>query len=283
MVLVHKDLLETLEATERQGALRSLKTVTRITGIEETDYSVLWESLHNAGIPLPGTTLYEYDNTWLLGRDLVLAERSVKIVDRDNGTADVFLNWEHVNAGPNLDLTLSNYVKVDASVHQDKTNFFLLASGERFPIRVQYTYPANDQLGRAGVQDSQTTVIDAFFPQANLKYSGYIDTNVPDLIEDAMLRRINITWFHGRPPRTVMCTKAAHHLISHGSLDQPTKQRHQFDFEFQYKDNGWQPTAIYIDPRTNQPPKDAVLGNGIRDLDYYKEIDFRAYLSGLQA
>jgi len=44
---------------------------------------------------------------------------------------------------------------------------------------------------------------------------------------------------------------------------------------FQHKADGWQPTASFVDPRTNRVPVDAKQGVGVRTVKVYREMEFR--------
>lgn len=281
------DHIDTLECDEAQGALVSLKQLVRVVNLVSTDYSVLYDALESAGIPKPGTALDIGK-----GSDLILARRPARIVDKDKGTVDVTLHWEHIHQGPNMDLQLRDFAKVKSSIVSIDTNHYTSYTNflgqptapTQTLMTVAYTYPRNGPGGVfAGRTVVQTGKAKVFAPQSNYQFSGFLDVNQPAIVEGYMLKHLNSVVFRSRPPGTVICSEVQYHHHAFTSLDRPTKKRFFFHFEFQYKDDGWDPTVTFIDEVTSKPPPDLIPGIGYRTFGYYPRTDFRQILSGLQA
>ncbi|MFG0249240.1 MAG: hypothetical protein ACF8OB_10165 [Phycisphaeraceae bacterium JB051] len=46
-------------------------------------------------------------------------------------------------------------------------------------------------------------------------------------------------------------------------------------YRFQYNASGWQPTVSYTNPKTNRPPADLVAGVGIKQVNLYRQEEFK--------
>lgn len=94
-VQVKIDRIITLEALEKFGVIHRLVRQARVINLEDTDYSVLFSALEEAGIPASGSALGGEPN-------LILVERNPKLIDET--TVDVDLVYEHIlNEGQELD------------------------------------------------------------------------------------------------------------------------------------------------------------------------------------
>lgn len=137
MALPSIDHTDTLSMTESLGMVRQLTRFARVSGLASTDYTVLLEGLRAAGIPDYGSRLIPFttpptDPNYRL-RMLVLVDRKVKLTDRDPGSVDVTLDYQHILDGdsqslngiafPGVQPTVL-YGKNKTSVQQTKTNFF---------------------------------------------------------------------------------------------------------------------------------------------------------------
>lgn len=83
--------------------------------------------------------------------------------------------------------------------------------------------------------------------------------------------KLNSTAILGCSAKTLLCTQIEG-TSSDGGLT------YMVNYEFQYKPDGWQFTAVYIDPDTNRVPANATIGNNennaVKDYDIYETDDF---------
>lgn len=143
------DQLETLEMSEENGVVRSLKLLATIEGLTSNTYAVLIEAYKQVGLPTPGTFLVDPDDplnpSWPIppGKDkamamLLLAKRNFKLRANDKKTVDIVLDYQHFMEGDNQNLTPGAtspndwkvpassivYGKNRASVQQTKSNYY---------------------------------------------------------------------------------------------------------------------------------------------------------------
>lgn len=254
------DRSDTLEAQEKFGAIVRLIRRVRVTGLEDTNYNVLFSALEAAGIPAAGTKLTEAPN-------LVLTERNPKLVDE--GTVDVDLVYEHgLNEGQNIDSPpfASLLVgEVQATINQTTSN----TDGDGNQVTLTHTYPEDDP-DFAGLTKTQVGEFQYFEPQITLKYQGLKRTDFPWLVSQAIVGAVNRTPWAGGEAYTWMCTSC-----SWKPFDRKTPGRYQFSFEFQNNPDKWNPTVIFVDPRDNKPVVGASVEDGsIKEVRKHREVDF---------
>ncbi len=288
------DRIDTLSCVERGGAIVSLVRLARVVGLTNTDYNILWTALEEAGIPkipsaLPGTGF----------EVLVLAERDAKLVENDISVVDVTLTYMHVLEGyqdlgltgdPLLDAT-PIYGKMRCSLKQTPTNFYIdhtnplavLAGHAEKQITVQHTFPATTDLtltpprikdklhpGEIVVQGGEVQVTKI---QKNFQVNGYMNTNTPWSFVNGIHNTVNSEVWLGEDPGTWLCTEAHYEIATLG--------RYKMSFEWQHDPDGWDPTAVFIDERTNRPPPGLVADVGYKTIPYYKRVNFDNYFSAI--
>lgn len=143
---------DVLELHEINGVVMSLTTKTRICGLIANDHSILVQALNFDGVPRAGAILaspvgLDLPSNRLI--NLVVARRTAKVINEDNGTVDVIIEYEHFMDSFNQDMTIAGtpdgsttdgglpsgsvfgggnvmvFGKMRSSVQQTKTNFFL--------------------------------------------------------------------------------------------------------------------------------------------------------------
>ncbi len=149
-------------------------------------------------------------------------------------------------------------VEVGSTLNQRLTETNL--SGER--ITVAYTATGDD----SDLQ-IQGTRVPALRPQTTLQFSRN-ESNNPARLARQFVGTVNQARIFDGDSQTWLCT-----AITGKSSDGAVS----FDvtYEFQHNADGWQPQVSYIDPRTNRPPADLVLGVGLKEIAIYKQTDFR--------
>lgn len=256
------DLVKTLEAKERHGAITYLVRQVRVVGLTDADYSVLFSALTAAGVPAPGSLLIG-----VAAANLVLTERNVNLVDEDKSTVDVHLIYEHVlNEGQNLTTPLNSLIcgEVLATLNEVDSNVDLFG----YPIVVQHTYPGTDEVFPDQTK-IQGGVVKFFQAQITQTFEGIRTTNNPWVLARTVAGSVNkVSWLGGAPAQW-MCTKCSWRV--HDFKD---PIRFHFSFEFQFNPDTWDPEVFFIDERTGKPPKDLIPGTGSKRVPKHPRQDF---------
>ena len=112
--------------------------------------------------------------------------------------------------------------------------------------------------------------INVFSPTATIQSTQIILTNSPTNVALAWVGHVNSQSWGGSGLRQWMCTD-----VTYDSLDIDTSpEKWKMTFEFQYKSEGWTPTALFIDPRSGRPPQNLIDGVGIKDIFWHPQRNF---------
>ena len=267
MASVTLDLISFLEADERDGMLQRLVRVAYVSGISGiTDYSVLTSALDEAGVPAYGDTLTE--NTANNEYYMRLVERNPRLIDKDK--VEIQLVYESILNSPQfLHDPRANQIlgSVRCSIQQktSSTNKF----GDE--VTVQYTYPADDSYNRSGT-DEQGVEFQYYEAQRSVVIEGIKIEQMPWLIANRIVGRVNSVPFSGEAVRTWLCTACNWRPGWQGRA--VSNNHYYMDFEFQFDADTWDPVVRWIDPNTGRPPKDLVQDVGIKTIEKLEEVDF---------
>jgi hypothetical protein len=291
MPSVAPDQVSILDLQEDRGVIKSMTRKMRVyfdLTVESipNDPTVLVTALNAAGVPLPFSLLS------ISGcESLVLVKRDVGLVDQDIGTVDVLCKYEHILDGANQVLdaepnsgvagsTGTIYGKGKCSITQKPTNFYypngissntipnpaydpsteigalqpetITVSLPQTRILVAHTY-SNPLLSgsKIGTTEIRGGEVQLPFPQANYQMEG-IFNNIVDPWEMAgdLIGTINEETWASKPPTQWLCSEVSFELLS---IAQHT---YRYKFEWQHNPDGWNPTVIFIDDRTQRPPAD---------------------------
>lgn len=287
MTTAYIDRVDTLNCVEEHGVIRSVTRIARVMGVENTNYTALYQALSDADVPVYGDVLdqFPFDN-------VILVSRSARVVNEDAGTVDVTLEYRHVleNASQQIDTPINDlgilYGKMKSSLTQKTTNLYSpqVQEGQDDPlefeqheITVDHTFGADDPIYKdsntpnpnnetapwAIVQGGEISV---FVPHRNYVLEGTFATFTPWSIEDQFLNTVNqLTWL-GQGPYTWLCTEVQWSFLKSGI--------YKFAFEFQHNPSTWYPWAVFIDQRTGRPPPGLVNGHGKKQIPYYFPVDY---------
>lgn len=259
MSTVKIDRIEDLNVTEKYGALQSLTRRFVVSGLTRSDYRATLDALAATGIPVNGDALTG-------GTNLICSGRSVTMLDKDIALVDV--QYEHYHSpGQNFDSPPVGVFTGELRVNIQQVNTDMDENGEQ--IVLSHTYPATDP-DYAGQTKEQTGEIQVFVPQRTMMYQGIKQTETPWLIANQIVGRVNSVAFSGGAVRTWMCTGCTWKLHDATAYS----NRYYMSFEFQYNEDTWDPTARFIDDRTDRPPKDLVEGTGYKTIQWHPEVNF---------
>lgn len=269
-VEVKIDRIDLLEAQERNGVTIRLVRRARVINLTNTDHTVLFSALAEAGIPAAGSTL-----TGVGASNLILTERNPRIVDKT--TVDVDLVYEKFdNEGQSFDTPPLGFftANVRVSVQQVTTNKDI----DGLAVSVEHTWPSVTppelQVHPAGELSVQGGEFQAFIPQRSFSVEGYKITNAPWVLANQMIGRLNNAPFSGQAIHEWMCVGATWRIADNDIA----ANRYFMSFEFQHNPDTWNPTVVFIDPETGKPPKDLVQGVGFKTIRRNPEINFETVL-----
>lgn len=260
------DHVSLLNGEEEFGVFIRLTRRARVVGLSDIDYNVLWDALQGAGIPAVGSNLAG-DNFV----DLVLTKRRVSLLESDPTKADVDLTYEHIlNEGQDIDAPPHGLLlgKISCAINQTTSN--LDKDGD--PISVQYMFPADDPdfPGQTQIQGGE---IQYFQPQVTAKYVGIMTTDTPWNIARGLVGKLNSVQWSLADPGEWMCTSVTWEF--YGGIGD-TGASYKMTFEFQNNPDTWDPTVVFIDPRTGKPPHDLISGVGYKQVPKHDRVDFEA-------
>jgi hypothetical protein len=55
--------------------------------------------------------------------------------------------------------------------------------------------------------------------------------------------------------------------------------KYRFTFNFEYREDGWDPTVVFIDPETGEPPDGLVDTEGVKTVTWYPTKNFNTPFS----
>jgi hypothetical protein len=286
MPTAYIDRVDTLEMVERHGTVRSLTRKALIgfgrADLIPADFSVLTAALD--ALPAALTPFRNLSNDPTLFPEttysaLVLTERSPKLHQNDPAWVEVTLKYEHILDGPNQQLykprTGILFGKGKCSVVEKTTNFYVPRGVKRnkknrVMIEVAHTYKSQDSgivAFTANLPNKELfpmTVlqggeVNVPFPQANFKLQGTMNTDNPWFIGRKFIARINSVRWLGMDVHTWLCSEVTWDALDTVGLGGDTPAYH-FEFEFQYNEDTWDPTVVFLDQRTGRPPADVERG-----------------------
>lgn len=255
------DTIETLSLKERNGGFYFLQRRILVEGLTDTDYGSLFDAMIATGVPDYGDTVSEAPN-------LMVTQKDAKMID--STLAEVIITYEPKELIQKF--TESSKASLRASLNQVPTN----KDKDGSTSSVEHTFPGDDpDPSFAGATKVQGGQWDKFQPQATLHFEG--TQQVSDIVALALstIGKTNDATWQGGAAGTWMCTGVEADVNNSGvsPIDYVLK------IEFQYNPDGWDPTIIYVDPRTGRPPVDLVDGTGFKTIAAYERVDFDTLFS----
>jgi len=258
------DSIEDLDLDEQWGVVVGLTRKVIVTGLTGVTYATMYAALDAAGVPNHGANL---DNG--KGTSLQVVGRRVKMIDIDK--AHVTVSYGMFNGqGQKLyaDGIANRNVsgKMRMSVSQKDTNLYRPGgTGPKELILVSHTYPDDDP-DYAGRTIVQSGTVNVNIPQSTFTIEGVKETLAPWQMARSLIGSINDRVWMGEGPGTWMCTGV--------EWEYRKAQNFFMRFEFQHDSDGWNPTAVFIDDRTDRPPVDVVDGVGVVTVSYFRPVDY---------
>lgn len=250
------DRLTTLSARDEYGVVTEATRKAIVVDLVDTDIGVLDTAL--GVLDTDGYTVGSGDEHY---PNLVLVERVPSLVSGDPETVEVELRYVHLAA--NEYQTLGEGEKpiiiVETSIEQILTpRKYPFSSGgalQEEMLEVSHTYPPDHEV-HPGKTIKQTGEITVTVGRRRAILRG-LWKNSREVIE-LWLNKLNKDIWLGGAPLTWLCTRADVALF-----DASTSPRtHRCHFEFEYREETWEPIVQFVDPETGRPPADLVKDEG---------------------
>lgn len=259
MTLAASDIqFQEIELVEEEGVYTGLTRKFLVTNIPTTypDTRRLADAMTQAGLPTNGS--------WAPGNsNLICTGRRVKMAPDSNTQAIVTCSYQPV-AQSKSTFIFSGGTQLTQTITQNDIY------GNQ--LSVSHTFPGDDNdADYAGQTKVQGASAPALIPSTTMTATGQLVVDYPDAVSRYYVGSMNSSYWAGSAPHYWMCTRCDFEGKAVGF-----GQSHvwQFTFEFQHQYTGWPFQIWYTDPRTGRPPADLVPGTGIKDVDWYGEIDF---------
>lgn len=270
--MVHIDKVELIDVLERAGTLVRVLRGYTVTGLTRDNWSATDEAVGQVGVPRYGDRLDPTPGS--AGYSMICHERQVKLLDK--GTAQITITYENAFMVDNMEDSFDSPFmgsmggSVRCNVNQKTSNL----DGSNNQIILYHTYPLSDP-NFPGETKAQGGEITYFAPQRSFSIHGIKVTSAPWAIANNITGRVNFRPFSGEYPRRWLCT--AVDWKPESTIG--GQQRYFMRFEFQYDEDTWDPTAVFIDPVEGIPPADLVFGAGIKVIQKLPAVDFE-YIIG---
>lgn len=263
-----QDLIEGASITENESGFE----VTRIfivTEVSGDPASKMYQALNTAGIPIRGdfhptvpSVQVDTRTATPLSQDQMRVEVTYRVLPSSS-----------LPPGENEMPTIT----VGATVQEQETNLDI--NGEVMTVSHTYTEEEAAELPK---RPNQVTNDDGTVTEEQV---GTINVNIPQLILKFSRREkrdpydkafeyvgyVNSSIFYNVNPGCYLCTR-----IEGTSTD--GGKTYQVDYEFQFNNEGWFATVVYVDPEKNAPLSDATAetDTDIRTFTIYGSKDFNA-------
>jgi hypothetical protein len=244
----------TLTASEKWGIVNKFCARYLVTGVTGASVSARIAAVL-ADVNLPG-----YWDTLAAYPGMRCVDRTVTLIDDNVGS--FYVDVEYV---PIADSQAGFIFESTGSLNQvtKERNYYGV------PITVSHTYPADDP-DFPSETVTQGASVSVMSPQITMAATGIIQVDYPlNTLVDWLWKVNSVAWMGGIAGGW-LCVDVGHKLLD--SSTSPYK--YQFRFAFQYKPDGWNPMAYFIDSRTGEPPSGLVAGTGYKTVSSYPTKDF---------
>jgi hypothetical protein len=257
-ITVHWDTIREMDMVERDGAVISLTRGVIVEGLTEANYKNMFQALNNAGLPIANTSL---DTSY---PDLRLVGRRVQPLPDSPDKGEVILEYAHLGVSEDNNFILHG----SGTMQQTTTQVDMYGNA----VAVGHEYAEDDPIVENLPANPHVIGVEAPVLQAEstMWATGVIPVNYPFLIQARYQGCVNAYYWAGGPAGTWLCTQVSWDPHNLHSLPRQWK----FRFEWQFRKEGWQPTAVYCDPRTGRPPDGLVPGYGAVQFEWYPTVDF---------
>ena len=252
--------IQNISLVEDNGAIKSLTADYQVHppggGWSPKDGSQIVQCLSATGLPAANQA-----GTATGLENLVVTKRTVKPDNGDNDIMRVTVVYEP--KGGDTDQT-NLIIRTSASLEQIETEVDKFGNA----VTVQHTYPSDDYEfpSQTITQGGKVQVTNAV---ASRTATGLFTTDIPSAELDIFLNKVNGNPWGGAEAGTWLCTDASY--VPHDLAVSPSE--YIFTFEFQFKEEGWNPKAVFTRP-DGSVPSGIVQGVGTTSVDWYFRVDF---------
>jgi hypothetical protein len=273
---VHVDIIsERVGAMSHSGSVTALYRVARVTGLTDTDPTILLSALTACNTATPALTVGSNLSSLGYPANLVLTTRDPSLVPNAKGVVDVALGYEKTQGLGGL---AYGYIVAEITSDLVESTRDTAVSGEQ--LIVSHVYPTTDpRYQNASLADrTKRKGVSVKFqrPQIGLRVTQVRETRHPELIAAAIAGKVNrVTWYGGAA-RTWLCTGVS---ITPQDEDS-TPPKFTIVYTFQKNPQTWDAVALYTDDETGEPPEGIIDGPqlGRYSVQVHEDVNFEAIL-----
>ena len=243
MTLV-SDLRESITISERAGIIREVKRKAIKAGSWTTIPGAFTVVAADTNIPVVGDTLT------LDGQTLYLEDRDFTIKD-------------------------GKFIEIEMTYRRQEVDEFTFRGSTALQqITTQFDSGGNQiSVSHNGV--TQGGSVDVLAPGSTLELEFVTASASPGSVSTDWTGKVNSATWQGGAAGTWICTS-----VNFEPVDQvAATPKYRFNFTFEYRDDGWDPSVVFIDPETGEPPDGLVDGTGVKTVTYYATKDFNTPFS----
>lgn len=238
------DLNETITITERAGIIREVKRKAIKTGTWGTIPAAVTAIAGDAGIPVVGNPLtMEGQTVYLEDRDITIKSRSI---------IEIEMTYRR----------------------QEEDEFTFRGSTSLQQITTQFALNG-DQITVSHNGVTQGGSVDVLAPGSTLELEFVTASASPGSVSTDWTGKVNSDTWQGGAAGTWICMNVTFDPVD---LTAATP-KYRFTFSFEYREDGWDPTVVFIDPETGEPPDGLVDGTGVKTVVSYATKDFNTPFS----
>jgi len=249
MAAVIKNIIEGASIREAQGVVIEITDIAVVTGLAG---GIQWssEALAAPGIPTSGESHPQFPT-------MLLRER--RVIPLSPAVARIELAYR-------VDPTTSpTAVTIRGSTTATNKQTSVDRDDNQITTSRIFRTELNGVVIRQTVQ-TQSHTIPVRVAERSVSIADTRSSSDPDAFTSIYVNRINsVKWNNGDPGRWI-CTGIPYNVVDITSS--PIKWR--FTFEFQHREDGWQPEVVHTDSDTGRP----VVPKVSEIVEWYDEIDF---------
>lgn len=254
------DIIDGAGLKEVAGRIEEITRIARVEGItSSTNSGILSEALSASGLPAHASQHPDVST-------LFVQERSVG-PGGPTHDAEVSLVYKRFDIG--FGESPEPAIAIDGGTFLERKETQFDAGGSQITL----VYPVPNA-GNPGV--TQSGSIRPLIPKTVIAFEVVEQIQYPGTLSQQWAGYLNNASWSGGAPRTWICTAARFR----GFDLTASPPRWLFRYEFAYDEDGWDETAVFIDPESGLPPSDLTEGFGFKTINYNPARGFGSKFAG---
>lgn len=236
-----------------------LTRIAVVTGVTGAAHKKLINALAAEGMPLIGSSHPDSATCWL------------QVIELDSITGDIIkLRLQYSQKSQSSDKYPQPgepaQIEVGSSLSQVEANKDIDGN----LITVEYTYPDDYKLDEKlqGETIKQCSLVSRLTPESTLIFNQ-TEYSSPGYKSKQYSNKVNDLVWQSGDEGTWLCTNIVGRSNDGGAT-------YHVSYTFQYREDGWDDEAVFIDPNTGRPPEDVEDDVGIKKIKSHKTANFDA-------